>query len=333
MPNKSHPIYQPKLAVFDLINLAYRAGSEAPGNALHSPQPGRRKKKRRIALPDHLQSGNRVVGNSPLTSGARIGVLVERLSDDYANRIISGIEAAAEKTGYEIAILNVLGRQQPLAGLDNFEGFIACCSDQAAVNADFFEKLDKPVVIVGNVENIKGYHCVKTDYQAGARLAVHHLLDQGCQRILMVTTASGNASVNLDKYLGYRDALKKSGKSWQEPLTVMESSIEAGMEMAAQMCQKGELPDGIFISNDWVAAGFVKYLKKNGINLDTKTVVVGFGNESLCEMIEPALSSVDFRKEWAGSRALNILFDEIGDPHGVATNRLTLIEPVLVPRV
>lgn len=335
MPNKSHIIHQPKVAVFDLINLAYREGSEAPGNALHSPQPGRHKKIRRAALPDHLQSGLRVVGNSPLTSGsARIGVLVERLSDDYANRIISGIEAAAEKTGYEIAILNVLGRQQPqpLVGLDNFEGFIACCSDEAAVNTDFLDRLGKPVVVVGNVENVKEYHCVKTDYHAGAQLAVHHLLDRGCQKILMVTSASGNASVSLDKYLGYRDALKKSGRGWQDPLTVMESSIEAGMEMAARMCQQGELPDGIFISNDWVAAGFAKYLKKNAISLDTKTVVVGFGNESLCEMIEPALSSVDFRKEWAGSRALTILVDEIGDPHCVATGRLTLIEPVLVVR-
>ncbi|MGN7786623.1 LacI family DNA-binding transcriptional regulator [Niabella sp. 22666] len=331
MPNKSHSIQQPKVAVFDLFRLISSNGIGEPDNAFHSLQPGRRKRSRRTTFSDNTPSATRIADNIPLFSqSARIAVLVESLSDHATNKIISGIEAAAEKTGYEIAILNILGKQRPLTGLDAFEGFIACCSDEAVLDQGFFDKLGKPVVVVGNVKNAGGYHCIKTDYQTGAQLAVNHLIDQGCQKVLMIT--SENTSANLDKYLGYRDTLKKSGKDWQEPLTFTEPGIESGMEIAAQMFQKGVLPDGVFITNDWVAAGFMKYLKKMEKSLTTKSAVVGFGNESLCEMIEPALCSIDFRKELAGSTALHTLLDQIGDGNLVVTGELTVIEPVLVTR-
>lgn len=333
MSNKSHIIQQPKVAVFDLFNLAFSNRDGKADSAFHSPQPGRRKRSRRTSWSDNAQSGAHVADDTPLTSrSARIAVLVESLSDHYTNKIISGIEAAAEKTGYEVAILNVLGKSQALIGLDHFEGFIACCSDGATLDPDFFDKLGKPVIVVGNVENIKEYHCVKTDYQKGAQLAVNHLIDQGCQKIVMITSPVGNTVADLDKYLGYRDALKKSGRSWLEPIRVSEASIEAGMSIAAQMFESGELPDGVFISNDWIAAGFVKYLKKREICLRTKTAVVGFGNESLCEMIEPALCSIDFRKELAGSIALNVLFEHIGGLQPLAGNGLTVIEPALATK-
>ncbi len=265
MPRKSHIMHQPKVAVFDIFNLAFSGSSEAISSAFQSTKPGRRKRNRKVALPGNVQSGTHATTDTPLMQrSARIAVLVESLSDHYTNKIISGIEAAADKTGYEIAILNILGKQLSLVGLDSFEGFIACCSDGASVDPRFFEELGKPVIVVGNVENVNGYHCVKTDYQKGAQLAVNHLIDQGCENIMMINSAVGNTATELDQYLGYRDALKKSGKSWQEPVRVSEATIEAGISIAAQMFENDDLPDGVFISNDWVAAGFVKYLKKKG---------------------------------------------------------------------
>lgn len=333
MPNKSHIIHQPKVAVFDLFNLAFSKRRGGADSAFHSPKTERRKKSRRTTLSDTAQSGAGATNDTPLMlRSARIAVLVESLSDHYTNKIISGIEAAAEKTGYEIAILNILGKQSPPVGLDHFEGFIACCSDGTSVDPVFFEELDKPVIIVGNVENVRGYHCVKTDYRKGAQLAVDHLIGQGCQKILMISSPVGNTAADLEKYLGYRDALKRSGRSWQEPLRASGASIEAGVNIAAQMFENRELPDGVFISNDWIAAGFIKYLKKIESTLHIKTAVVGFGNESLCEIIEPGLCSVDFRKELAGSRALQILVEQIDDGYVLAGNALTVIEPALAVR-
>ncbi len=331
--NKSHITQQPQVAVFDLLNLVLSERSVGRDCKFQPAKPGRRKRSRRAIWSVGGQPAALASAGAPLGSpSARIAVLVESLSDHHTTKIISGIEVAAEKTGYEIAILNVLGKRQPLIGLDSFEGFIACCSDETAVDPDFFEKLGKPVIVVGNVENVRGAHCIKTNYQKGARLAVNHLIDQGCQNILMIAPA-GNRAVDLDKYLGYRDALKDLGKNWMEPLSVSEASIEAGMNMAARMFEKGELPDGVFITNDWIAAGFVKYLKKKKDCLEAKTVVVGFGNESLCEIIEPGWSSIDFRKEVAGSTALHVLFEHLGDLQRSAGDGLTVIEPVLAIRV
>lgn len=326
MSSKSLPIHQPRVAVFDFLNLACKEGNGSEPRSFYSPKPGRRKKiARRSGL---TETG--VTDEVLLTCGSnRIGVLVESLSDPHTNKVISGIEVAAGKTGYEIAILNILGKPTATTGLDSFEGFIVCCLDESTVDLDFLKDTDKPVTIVGNMNGISGYHNIKTDYQKGAQLAVNHLLEKGCQNIVMMTSADANKTSALDQYLGYRDALKIAGKIWREPITVMAATVEAGMEMAAKMLEKGEFPDGVFINNDWVAAGFLKFLKTMEIGRSAKTAVVGFGNESLCQMIEPAMCSIDFRKELAGSTAMNALIDHIANIKPLMSDSVTVIEPAL----
>ncbi|HTG55203.1 MAG TPA: hypothetical protein VL943_02960, partial [Niabella sp.] len=154
MSSKSLSIHQPKVAVFDFLNLACKEGNEGKHGSFYSPKPGRRKIARRSGL---TETG---VTNEVLsTCGSnRIAVLVESLSDPHTNKIISGIEVAAGKTGYEIAILNISGKPSAITGLDSFEGFIVCCLDESTVDLDFLKDIDKPVTIVGNVDNISGYH-------------------------------------------------------------------------------------------------------------------------------------------------------------------------------
>nr|WP_262919941.1 substrate-binding domain-containing protein [Niabella hibiscisoli] len=255
--------------------------------------------------------------------------MIESLSDPHINKIISGVEAIAAEVGYEIAILNVLGKESLRTGLDNFDGFIACYSDQAKVDLNYLDELGKPAVIVGNVENPGRYQCVSIDYRKGGQLAVNYLIDQGCQKIMMVTSALTNTASDLEKYLGYRDAMKKSGQALPEPWVVRESTIEAGIEIAAQMFKTEALPDGIFVTNDWVAAGFIKFLKKAGVNLPVKTTIIGFGNESFCQIVEPDLRSIDFRKELAGSTALNLLVEQISNRNFSVESKTTIIEPAL----
>jgi len=327
VPYKSLSTQQPQIAVFDLLKVGLNESNDEGRPAFHAAL---RTRSRRPAFSANALQGGSITCNTQSGSAyARIAVLIESLSDPNINKIISGVEAIAGKAGYEIAILNVLGKESLRTGLDNFDGFIACYSDHAKLDLNFLDELGKPVVIVGNVENPGRYHCVSTDYRQGGQLAVNYLIDQGCQKIMMITAALTNTASDLEKYLGYRDALKKSGQALQEPWIVSESTIEAGMEIAAQMFEDGVLPEGIFVTNDWVAAGFIKFLKKAGSNIFAKTTVIGFGNESLCQMVEPDLCSIDFRKELAGSTALSLLVEQISSRNFSVGSKITIIEPAL----
>lgn len=329
MSNKIPSVYPPKIAVFDLVNPPFKAGNGNTGGAVYSSKAGRRHIMRRSG-----SAGNSAAVNFASTGKTnRIAVLVESLSHAHNNEIISGIEAVAGKTGYEIAILNLPVKPAFLTNLGSFDGCIVCCSDESIADLDFLREIAKPAAIVGNTCYINGFHNIKIDYPKGAQLAVNHLLEKGCEDIAMIAAVNGNGAVSLDQYLGYRDALKMSRKQWREPLTVTEASMEAGMEVAATMFTHGKLPDGVFINNDWVAAGFLKFLKTAGTKLSENIAVIGSGNELLCQMVAPAMCSIDFQKGLAGSTAMNILLDHIIRKQPLISDSVTIIEPAIATGV
>ena len=54
------------------------------------------------------------------------------------------------------------------------------------------------------------------------------------------------------------------------------------------------LPDGIFLTNDFVAAVCVRTLKENGIRIPEDIAVVGFNNDAIGKLIEPALTTINY---------------------------------------
>lgn len=94
-----------------------------------------------------------------------------------------------------------------------------------------------------------------------------HLVDQGCKRIAHVTS-SLKRNVYFQRYKGYRDALFDNGIAFDESLLhVNDLSEKAGIESAMQILRMKPLPDGIFLTNDFVAAVCMRTLKEYGISI------------------------------------------------------------------
>ena len=54
------------------------------------------------------------------------------------------------------------------------------------------------------------------------------------------------------------------------------------------------LPDGIFLTNDFVAAVCMRTLKESGIRIPEDIAVVGFNNDVIGKLIEPALTTINY---------------------------------------
>lgn len=74
------------------------------------------------------------------------------------------------------------------------------------------------------------------------------------------------------------------------------------------------LPNAIFCSDDDIAVNVMKALKDEGIKIPEQVSVIGYGNSSYADLLEPTLSSVEYMNEEVGricgQYALKMINDE-----------------------
>ncbi len=109
-----------------------------------------------------------------------------------------------------------------------------------------------------------------------------------------------------EKSEGYRLGLERAGLPLRSELEVhTEKSVDAAEAAAEALLSKHVPFSAVMTSEDLLAAGALKALRKAGVSLP----VIGFNNSVLAECTSPALSSVDNRLEKLCPTAVSLLID------------------------
>lgn len=231
-----------------------------------------------------------------------IGVIVHELNSNFITSVLAGIEKITSEAGYDLIIAHSSeSYNKELANAKNLfhkrvDGLIASLSFDTKDINHFKPFVDKgvPVIFFDRVEQDGNNSVVIIDnYKCGYQ-ATEHLIEQGCKKIVHITS-SFNRNVYLQRYKGYHDALLKNNISVDENLLIVSDLSEnAGVNAALQMLEMKPLPDGCFITNDFVAAVCMRTLKENGIRIPEDIAIVGFNNDAIGKLIEPALTTINY---------------------------------------
>ena len=245
---------------------------------------------------------NRFAANLRQQKTHTIGVLVHELNSNFITSVLSGIETITTEAGYDIIIThsNESFAKEKANALNLFhkrvDGVIASLSFDTTDLAHFepFSRKGIPVVFFDRVEeNSDTIKVVIDNYRAGY-LATLHLLDQGCSRVAIVT-ASLKRNVYAQRYRGYIDAQYDRGLSIEENrVMIKDLSEQSGIECALQLMHMKPMPDGVFITNDFVAAQCMRTLKEHGVRIPDDIAVVGFNNDAISRIVEPTLSTINY---------------------------------------
>jgi len=231
-----------------------------------------------------------------------IGVLVHELNSNFITSVLAGIEKVTTANGYDIIITHSSESFiKEAANAKNLfhkrvDGLIASLAfDTTDLDhfKPFFEK-GVPVMFFDRVEQDgKNSVVIIDNYKCGYQ-AAKHLIEQGCKRIVHVTS-SLKRNVYSERYKGYLDALSDHKISFDESLLIIDDLSErAGIESAEKILRMDPLPDGIFSTNDFVAAVCMRTLKEHGIIIPDTIAVVGFNNDAIGKLIEPALTTINY---------------------------------------
>lgn len=276
---------------------------------------------------------NRLARSLRTRRTSAIGLLSSTMETVVA-QAISGLQEAAWESGYHVILCNThqsatLERQALdfLADLQ-VDGLVVVSTSNRSDNRALAAWTQSPLVLINRTLGSEDapFPRVVTDYREGARLAVEHLLAQGCRRVAfagMDLEGLGGSEAVRQRWEGYRQAVQQAGLSVDMRLVYFapRERTAVGWREGVEAVEKfrslppEQQPDGVYAINDFVAAGVIGALLQAGIRVPQDVSVVGNDNTSVASHHYPQITSVDQRWQEAGRMALHKLLHLLSHAH------------------
>ncbi|WEJ59787.1 LacI family DNA-binding transcriptional regulator [Devosia sp. FJ2-5-3] len=188
-----------------------------------------------------------------------------------------------------------------------------------------------PLVMLIPGENI-GVDMISVDEKRGAYIAVRHLIDLGHTRV--GTIDGSDPRGNRHKFDGYLQALASAGIPFDPAFQVDPRGFtpKSGYWAMDALMSARRRPTAVFVANDYIAIGVMKWCLKHGLSVPGDVAIIGFDNLEAGEYLSVTLSTVSYKTEDITRMAVERLLRLIDSPGNLPDPRVTLFEPELVIR-
>jgi DNA-binding LacI/PurR family transcriptional regulator len=195
--------------------------------------------------------------------------------------------------------------------------------------------LQEQHVPVVSLEPIEGapVDCVTVDRRHGAYIATRHLLERGHRRIALIHGPPSYPVVR-QRMQGYEDALRESGVPMDPGLFVerRERRYRGGYEAMQRLLQRTPLPTALFCNDDEMAIGAMRAAREAGLRVPEDLAIVGFGDLEAAAYATPPLTTVAQPVAEIARRAVELLFERVGNPGDGRGPQVMRLKPLLVVR-
>ena len=305
------------------------------------PAISKKTKKRISEMVDELgYRSNHFARNLRQKQTRTLGVIVHELNSSFITSVLAGIEKVATEAGYDLIITHSSesGRKEAANAKNLFhkrvDGLIASLAFDTE-NLDHFKPFtDKgvPVIFFDRVEENSDHTVVVINNAHCGYTATRHLIGQGCRQIATITS-SLDRNVYAQRHRGYREALAEHGIPYNEHFVVINNLSESGaIESAHKVLAMNPRPDGIFVTNDFVAAVCMKVLKENGVRIPADIAVVGFNNDAIAKLVEPALTTINYPGIDMGMIAARHLINHLAGTGSLHQTNTIIVRSELIVR-
>ncbi|MTI39382.1 LacI family DNA-binding transcriptional regulator [Fulvivirga lutimaris] len=270
-----------------------------------------------------------------------IGIMISRINRPFISSLISGVEECARQAGYSVIISqsndkydNEVNNAKVLRD-SQISGLIVSLAMETEDYDHFQQFVDMgiPIVFVDRVpKSFPSYHVVIDNYAAGFK-ATQHLIDQGCKRIAHFAGAQ-HRNVYAERKEGYIDALKAAKLPVDESLIYLFDTLssEEGEKATQELLSLENPPDGIFSANDTAAVSAIIYAKKVGVNIPKDLAIIGFNDDPMASIVDPALSTITHPAIKMGEIAARRVLEHTTDNHDSSISEVTILNTEVLVR-
>lgn len=269
-----------------------------------------------------------------------IGVVVPRISRHFFSSVIQGVEETAYLAGYSVIIcqsLEQLERERNILetlAANRVDGVLMSISMETT-NYSHIQGLKNrgiPLVFFDRHPNVSGTNNVLIDDFKGGFDATQHLITKGCKNIVHFSGPQ-ELEIYKNRFRGYKVALEKNRIPFRSEYILSSRLMEHdGSANAKKLLNNSVFFDAIFSANDVAAIGAIKYLNENGVNIPEDVAIVGFSNEPISTIINPALTTINQPGFEMGKMATALLLKNIKNDSGYLNTETIIMESNLIER-
>ena len=269
-----------------------------------------------------------------------IGVIVPRLNSGFMSDALAGMEKIANISGYNLIISQSLESEKKeilnAAMLFNnrVDALVVSLSydTKSMVHFEPFLKKKIPVLFFDRVFSHKECSTIVIDNYKAAYEITSHLISQGCRNLVHVT---GNLSRNVysDRLLGFKQALKEKNITFNEENLISNNlTPEDALDVSERILKMNPRPDAVFVSSDLCAASIMLEMKKNGIKIPSDIAFAGFNNDSYSKLIEPGLTTINYKGFEMGELAIQIMINQLNQVQNMTMTQTIVLGHELIIR-
>ncbi|WP_037503037.1 substrate-binding domain-containing protein [Sphingobacterium deserti] len=245
-----------------------------------------------------------------------IGLIVENIGDSFFGPIALHIEEYLRKHEYQVLYSSTMGDNTLAAEIvqtmleKQVEGIILAPTDAMRTEVEHMLKSKVPLVLFDRkIPNVQTNY-VGTDNYEASRQAVEHLLQQGYERIGMVTIDSQQPQMQ-DRLRAYREVLSEDGR--EEQLLYVSFLARSGdpVDAITKWLKKNPQIDGVFFSTNYVCIAGLKAMRK--LDREQTLGVITFDDLEVLELMRPQISCVRQPLEKIAKAVVQMLIEQLND--------------------
>jgi LacI family transcriptional regulator len=269
-----------------------------------------------------------------------IGFLILDVRNPFFTDVARGAEQQAAKHGLSILLANSDDApEREETYLDLFE--------QQRVRGvlvspigNVFDRLERlrskgiATVLVDRVAGGRPFSSVSVDDVVGGYLAVAHLIEQGCRRILFIGGPLNIKQV-ADRLRGASKAVAEDPNVKLEVMLQDALTVQQGRAAGTRIVEReiGGRPDGVFCANDLLAVGVLQSVTMLArLNIPDELAIVGYDDIDFASATVVPLTSIRQPSDLIGQTAVDLLVEQLDADPGTVESREVVFQPELVVR-
>lgn len=277
---------------------------------------------------------------SPIASGLsrnksqEIGVLVPFFFGEFFLNLLEGI--TREMSEYDIILYNAKTPEEKkrllakVAGENKLDGLFIVSLPITLEDELLIKNAKFPVILLDNKH--KKYSSVSFDNVFGAFTAVEFLIEQGHQRIGLITGAAEDPfhlTIAKDRFKGYKMALSMAEIPLDDTLIhINDWSRNGANAIAKKMLAMDNPPTAIFTISDLQAVGVIDAVKELGLKIPDDVSVIGYDNLAFSDYMN--ITTISQPLNICAQVGSGIMLKEIeNNSHNTET---IILQPALVER-
>lgn len=247
-----------------------------------------------------------------------VAVALPSATSMFFVELLKGVKDALRDRDIDLLLCN-LGSSRPYPTLQRFlnrgavDALLLISMPVEGDVADQLLHLQAPVVLLGSRH--PGLDTYWWDDEAGARLATSALIEQGHERIGLISAHAWSTSAQ-PRLNGYRAALAEAGLPFDSSLVAAGEttkhagySEEAGAEAMAELMSRDRPPTAVFAASDVQAYGAWAWARDHNLNVPRDVSIVGYDDLKLSRFLD--LTTVAQGMHHAGRMATERLLERL----------------------